>query len=436
MSARLGSLARRAAGAGVLRAGGLRLHGGTRGVASVKLASAVRKRDDGARQVGADALRDALHKRHVNKTAAMRADDYFPVSDIVDAPAQSQPEGQGSWRSWTPTAMLRSVFDRMADNLRVTARGTGSSHGHLGKVRMMCAEVIRSEAINGYKRIAELPNLRHVVLNWLSDESSFVVKASDGGPPDVAPILNQHGILSWRCSGDPLEREEIIVAPKVMADKTAHTVHGAFESVFPEWKNMLKAGDGGAILLSTDSAQVNFRWAWVVADLLATEPMIPVLLIPCMQHLAALTLRQATDLLALLCPLFCLIQYLHSQKLVPKMLKIIEGILQAELDFIDARGEAVDEDNERFHDEVLERCLYSINCMNPNFAVDEQAAYRARDGLRREQGKRVKRFLMASGATDVRSTGAEVVARIVHKLLRKLWKYLGRSSVRSCQFLL
>ena len=126
-----------------------------------------------------------------------------------------------------------------------------------------------------------------MILNWLSDESSFVVYTDDGAPPDVAPVLNQHGLVSWRCAGGSFEREEIIVPPRVMADKTANTIHGAFMTCLPEWIDLLKAGNRGAIVLSTDSAKSNFKWSWMVAGLLADEPNIPVFLIPCMQHLTA-----------------------------------------------------------------------------------------------------------------------------------------------------
>lgn len=309
------------------------------------------------------------------------------IGDRITTDAKRARLGAGrrgaTWREWLPSAVLRVAFAK-AEGLREAARKNRSNHRHVAAIRACVANLYCEGQREQLARVLTLDKAWQVFqLQW--DETSVVVSLGANCSPES--VCNIHGAILWGERDGAVNKEEIIMAPCVLARQTAACIVAALLARCPlALDSICDSGCRTCVQLIGDSVSANRLAMRHLQNILPAS--CPILVSFCLQHQAALALRRTTTSMGFVGSLYSTVMILHSGTHLRALEISVGQLLDQKLEVlvgVEPRGEDV----ARF-DALLEACYTD--------------AAEAKRSLRRKEGDELK--VMFSG--DIRR------ARILH----------------------
>jgi hypothetical protein len=175
------------------------------------------------------------HRKHLNKSSAIRQDDDM---HFKDRPAV---KGTSGWKQWKSVTFLRCTFERIADGPRALSRIWGrASTTTIAQVRCFVAGVAK-KLMRAKLQTLSVQGMvsphHHSVLNVMFDETKATSKVD--GFITVNNVLASHGLLQWSETLGVKHHEEIVVEPRLVEECTAECYFAAFDLNFANAMDLL-----------------------------------------------------------------------------------------------------------------------------------------------------------------------------------------------------
>ena len=145
-------------------------------------------------------------------------------------------------------------------------------------------------------------------------------------------VLTQHGIAHWLNASGEIGRQEMILPPSILSDKTADSIYSAIVSKHRlPITTMLGSGLFSCLQISTDAASTHARVVkWLRDQLPASQLMTWQ---KCLQHQAAITVGNMTLHLGFLCPMFCCAKILQQGKHITDVKREVAKVIEEKLEW-------------------------------------------------------------------------------------------------------
>ncbi|CAE7376508.1 unnamed protein product [Symbiodinium natans] len=244
--------------------------------------------------------------------------------------------GKGSWKVWTPEAVLRAAFSQPSAALRqVAAEIDGASPSQVQACRRLVSQVILKEQdkglaqLKGQARALAIEGIKPAfwILNLMFDETELEVNLDKEGP-GAWSILASHSQLTVSFPGEhPEVRDfDFIRLPQALPRKTASCMWSALslETGGLGPGNLFTQAEYPCVLVTCDQATANIK---LLKSLHASLPkncfLLPML---CAQHRNGNVVEQVTKLLGILPGSYCLAKTTSKGKLFSDLKKAVKRL--------------------------------------------------------------------------------------------------------------
>ncbi len=347
----------------------------------LKFAKRLKKSDAGRDRQDLQAKAQCLHHNH---SVSLRFDEDF------DVPGKERTKlaGQGKWKSWKPTGMIRCTFANPLRTSRDIARSLpNASHKHIIDVQnanceLLCEqqETASSVAIDG--------DNHYLIYDVMIDDTQFDL-AAEGEPRKQRHVMGMHGGLCWHPRGGEPQEEEVIIAPRVMKDSSSSVMSTCLKSSPVDF--CLPKPDSakfrGAVLLS-DAVEANMclfhnlvvrtRNAPGEDGVVPAETMVAHAC--CRQHGASNCMQPLTLVSKMINNSFCCVRVLSSSATCSSIRRNFRRALLEDLEIVDPSWES-DPEADAWAEQLLECCycdkvlLTRDGSASPEY-IDTEQTYR------------------------------------------------------------
>ena len=242
-----------------------------------------------------------------NRSGRARTSDHrFLEADSLEG---RRPTGRGSWKSWTPEALLRSGFSDEKGAYRQTASQVdGAGHTHAGGSRFVIAGATvcgQEKGFQEWKDTSQSAAFNCFIHNMMFDESSFDLRPPGRGALESHSILCSHAQSTGITRNQEVLDEHLIRAPKSLCPTNSSTMWQALSAGSGGYDEALSGLQSGfvAFLTTCDAHRANIKLLKFIGQKLPDSAlMLPTL---CVQHRTGNVIEQVTKFLGNLGGIFC-----------------------------------------------------------------------------------------------------------------------------------
>ena len=314
-----GQAARRGRGRGRPRG-----RGGNRGRGGRGLRSGQRV---GATQQKRVALLD-LQADELNGAGRARTDD-FRVRRFAENQSRKRVLGKGSWKKWTPEALLRAGFGAETASFRQVAREIeGAGVAHTRGAKLVMAQTILRGQYAGVKAV-ETQSTSEAFPYWIRnvvfDESTFDLRGIQAGSSSTWSVFCSHAQWTWVASDGTVRDEHVCRPPQILPAMN----HGTMWLALCKGPgNLHVAGVHAGLqgtLVTCDRHAANIRLLrHLDMSLPAEHAFLPNV---CAQHRAGNVVEQITKFLGNLSGCFCVAKLSHRSHAMDNVRKRVRELL-------------------------------------------------------------------------------------------------------------
>ena len=203
-----------------------------------------------------------------------------------------------------PSHCLRSAYGDVGKVVRNSAQSCLGSHTSVRDNRAAISKVYVDGQAAAVKGAFSADGAHDYVICQLQfDEAPMKMQVGRERGAATQSVVTQHGVARWLRSSGEIGRQELILPPSILKDKSAESIYNAIEAKHPiSMRAMLGSGLFSCLQVATDAASTNARVVKWWQKHLPTSQLI--MRLKCLQNQTAITVSNMTLHLGFLCPMF------------------------------------------------------------------------------------------------------------------------------------